>query len=171
MSNIAQSIQPVVQLPGTHQCWAAVVAMMLGRSGADNQAIIHQIISEARQRSVALGGSGDSLDSVSGPLSLARAFGFSYRDLRALPTVPDGNYFAAFLRTAPFGLFGMRPGYGLHALAIFRLNGDFAAPGSTQAHGIDPAAGVHAFSRPLLSLIVPSALRGAAMTGHCVIWR
>ena len=171
MANVAQTIYPVSQLPGTHQCWAAVVAMMLGRHGPDNQTIIHQIISEARQRAVPMGTSGDALDAASGPANLARAFGFTYADLRGRSSLPDGNYFAGLLRTAPFGLFGMRPGYGLHAIAINRLNGDFASLNSTHAHGIDPAAGGSPFSRTLFQLVVPSQQRGADMVGHCVIWR
>jgi hypothetical protein len=171
MAHVSQAISPVVQLPGTHQCWAAVVAMMLRRPGPDNQTIIHQIISEARERRVPMGMGGDSLDATSGPPMLARAFGFNYIDLRGLPSLPDGNYFAAFLRMAPFGILGLRPGYGLHAIAVNRLDGDFAALGSTRAHGIDPMAGGHPFSRLLFNLVAPTLQPGADFVGHCVISR
>jgi hypothetical protein len=164
-----QPITPVLQAQGTHHCWAAVVAMMLGRQG-DSRGLIHQVISEARGANVPM--NGDSLDATAGPQGLAIAYSFQYLDLRPLRTqgtMPDGNYFANFLRSAPFGLFGNRPGYGLHALAVNRLHGDFASLGSTEAHGVDPASGQ--FSRPLISLVMPSQIAGAAMTAHCVIWR
>jgi hypothetical protein len=144
--------------------------MMLGRQGPDSQAIIHQIIREARQRGVSTGGGGDALDATTGPLTLANALGFRYIDLRSPPIVRDGNFFAGLLGVAPFGLFGNRPGYGLHAIAIYRLRGDFASLGSTIAHGIDPMGG-HRFSRPLVDLVMPTRHAGAAMTGHIVIWR
>ncbi len=116
-----------------------------------------------------MGGNGDSLDAANGPAALANAFGFRFADLRMLPGIPDGNYFTQFLRSAPFGLFGNRTGYGLHAIAINRLAGDFASPGSTRATGVDPADNGHPFTLPLLDLIVPSTT-ARAMAGHCVLW-
>jgi len=118
-----------------------------------------------------MGLSGDSLDATSGPPMLAQAFGFQYLDLRGLPSLPDGNYFAAFLRTAPFGILGLRPGYGLHAIAVNRLDGDFAALGATQAHGIDPMGGGHPFSRTLFNLVAPALQARADFVGYCVISR
>ncbi len=170
MANVARPIHPVLQPPGTHQCWAAVVAMMLDRHGPDNSAIIHQVIRESRQLGVPSTVFGDSLDATNGPQALATAFGFHFVDLRGQP-VHDGNYFASFLGAAPFGLMGLRPGYGLHAIAINRLNGDFSSLGTTQAHGIDPAGTASGFSRPLFDLVMPSRTASSDMVGHCVMWR
>jgi len=171
MSDISRPIHAVLQLPGTHQCWAAVIAMMQGRAGSDHQAIIQQVISEARQAGVPISRlTGDSLSEAGGPQALAPAFGFQCTDLRA-QSLQDGNYFANFLRFCPFGLFGHRPGYGLHAIAINRLNGNFASLSSTHAYGIDPIGGAHAFVRSLYQLVMPTAQVAGEMRGHYVVWR
>jgi hypothetical protein len=169
MANISVPIQAVLQQPGTHHCWAAVVAMMQHRPGPDHRTIIHQVISEARAAGVSM--NGDALDAVNGPRSLAGAFGFNCVDLRT-QAVQDGNYFANFLRRqCPFGLFGNRPGYGLHAIAINRLHGDFASLNSTHAVGIDPIGGARSFSRTLFQLVMPTQQTSADMIGHYVLWR
>jgi hypothetical protein len=168
VSNVIVSIHPVLQRAGTHHCWAAVVAMMQSRAGADDQTIIHQVISEARDAGVPM--NGDTLSEVGGPQALAQAFGFACIDLRA-QDVQDGNYFANFLHQCPFGLFGQRPRYGLHAIAINRLNGDFTSLSSTHAYGIDPIGGRHPFMRSLYQLVMPEAQIEGEMCGHYVLWR
>jgi hypothetical protein len=111
--------------------------------------------------------------SASGGPALARAFGFTYVDLRGRGPdfFPDGNFFAGFLRTAPFGLFGVRPGYGLHAIAMYRLAGDFSSLSDTHAHGIDPMGGGHHFEIVLFKLVMPNQQNHAQMQGNFVLYR
>jgi hypothetical protein len=162
MSDVSRACTPVLQRAGTNHCWAAVIAMITGRTG-QSQVIIDDVIAQARSRGVPVNQDG-SLEPANGPRRLASGFGLTCTDLNALPNVPDGNYFAGLLARRPFGIFGNRPGVGLHAVAIYRLSGDFAALGTTMLYGVDPMTGQ--FSRTLFDMIAQG--RGS-MNAHYLI--
>ncbi len=170
MSDVRAPIHPIAQRPGSKQCWAAVIVMMRGLQGNNDQALIDQIIAEGRPRGVHPSVFTGALDPVTGGQTLASAFGFAYTDLRSGP-LQDGNFFADFLRHgSPFGLFGHLPTYGLHAVAIYRVSGDFSSLSTSQAYGVD-SRGPSRFQDSLFNLVNPTVQRGAQMQGHFILHR
>ena len=137
MARVIRHVVPVSQPRGSNLCWAAVVAMITGRSGSG---ILDTIVGEARARSVPLD-SASRLDELSGVPALARAFSLSHTG--CANQVLAGTEISSRLTRAPLGLFGtlVTPPSGgtpRHAVAVHGLTGDFDASSTCQLLGVDP---------------------------------
>ena len=137
MSRVIRHIIPVSQPRGSNLCWAAVTAMILGRSGPG---ILQQIVAEARAAHVAIN-SNDSLDTLSGVSGLASAF--NLRSM-AVSEVLAGETVAGCLGRSPCGFFGLltvppaSSSTPRHAVACHGIVGDLSASSTCTVLGVDP---------------------------------
>jgi hypothetical protein len=129
MSQVIQRIIPVSQPRNSNQCWAAVTAMVLGRSGPG---ILGKIISEAKAGGVAVASDG-ALPPSDVP-ALARTF---HLNLIPISETIAGQDVASHLTTAACGLFGQQPS-GKHAGACNGMTGEFSGVYSSHILGVDP---------------------------------
>lgn len=157
--NIRHRVTYVAQQPGSSRCWAACIAMLTGRRGPNAEAIVDDVVREARQLHVRIRlfwpGAG-GLDETEGPQSLVAAYRLSSwpwpplpgdppavpRDSPNAPTVPP-DIFAAALRRGPAIALGRRlePGPGqhtFHAVIIDGIQGDSTSVVRCDLHGQDP---------------------------------
>jgi hypothetical protein len=130
MSQVIRRILPVSQPHGSKKCWAAVTAMILGRTG---DGIVNQIMSEARAAGVPIQAN-DSLMPDDIP-KLATAFHLNYATTGS--DVLSGQDVADRLSGGACGLFGEEKA-GKHAVACHGMVGDFSSSSTSTILGVDP---------------------------------
>ncbi len=137
MPSIIRHIDPVSQPQGSNLCWAAVTAMVTGRSGSG---AVSQVVEFARGHNVPIDAD-DALNSSTGVPALARAFNRSCRQFSGL--LP-GSDIASRLTRGPIGLFGLlrnppSGGTPRHAVAIHGIAGEeFDSASGSTVLGVDP---------------------------------
>ena len=130
MSNtVMQRIIPVSQARDSNQCWAAVTAMVLGRS---ERGVVERIIAEAKAAGIAVAPDG-GLPPSDVP-RLARTFRLN---VAPVSEVIPGQEVADHLAEASCGLFGQQPS-GKHAVACNGMTGDLAGVFGSHILGVDP---------------------------------
>lgn len=130
---VIKNIVPVAQPKGSNLCWAAVVAMILGRSG---DGVLNQIVSEARAASVPLQ-SDMRLDPVTGVPALAKAFELKHLSI-ADDDMLSGERVIPRLAKGPCGFMGQQSS-GKHAVACHGMVGeDLTASSTSIILGVDP---------------------------------
>lgn len=131
MSQVIRRIVPVSQPRGSKRCWAAVTAMILGRSG---DGIVGQIMAEARAAGVPIQANESLMPEDIA--TLARAF-----HLNSVATGGDvlsGQDVVDRLTIGACGLFGQETA-GKHAVACHGMVGeDFASSSTSTILGVDP---------------------------------
>ena len=137
MSRVIRHVVPVSQPQGSNLCWAAVVAMIVGRSGSD---VVNQIRNEAVAANVPLYANG-TLNETTGVPGLATAFHLRCDNVGT--GILPGQDLADRLTRGPIGLFGLltpppSSGSPRHAVAAHGVTGDFAASSSSMILGVDP---------------------------------
>jgi hypothetical protein len=163
--NIRHQVHYVPQRPGSMRCWAACIAMMTGRRGADAEALVEQVASEARARRVRVRvffPNAGSLDEAEGPTSLAAGYNLA-RLSRPGDFPPRGmvvarpDTFATALARGPAIALGRKldPGAGLHrfhAIVISGISGDSESLTQCHLHGMDPLPGGANFRHSVVGL-------------------
>jgi hypothetical protein len=130
---VIKHIVPVAQPKGSNLCWAAVTAMILGRSG---NGVLDQIVAEAKTGKVPLQ-KDMRLDPTTGVAALARVFKLSYVAI-ADDDMLSGERIVTRLTNAPCGLMGQQSS-GKHAVACHGMVGeDLTASSTSQILGVDP---------------------------------
>lgn len=133
MGQVIRKIIPLAQKPGSNHCWAAVTAMMLGKSGPT---AIDEVIVDAKLYKVPLQAD-DRLDPQTGVGALARAFGFTFD---SVPALGGRQQIHDALQRGVCGLFGQaRFSWGKtegHAVAIHGMVIDDKT-GNTRILGVD----------------------------------
>jgi hypothetical protein len=131
MKPVIRHIIPVAQPKGSQYCWAAVTAMVTGRSGPG---IVMQIVAEAKLAKVPINANG-SLDIVNGAASLAAAFKLSYESVDSMIA---GEAVAKRMPMGPCGLMGVEK-TGWHVVACHGMVGeDLTSASSSTILGVDP---------------------------------
>jgi len=134
--------------------WAACIAMVTGRRGADSEALVQQVVVEARTRHVRTAIFGDnagSLDIAEGPGSLATGYGFARLSRpRNFPTVgmavAKAEVFATAIARGPAIALGRKLDRGagmheFHAIVISGISGDPKTLLQCDLYGMDPLPG------------------------------
>ena len=129
MSQIIRRVQPISQARNSMKCWAAVTAMILGRTG---DRIVDTIVAEARAAGVPIR-SDDSL-SPSAVGDLATAF---HLTCDTVSGVLSGQDVADRMGVACVGLMGQETA-GKHAVICHGMIGDFSASSTCDIWGVDP---------------------------------
>ena len=129
MSQIVRHVIPISQPQGSNKCWAAVVAMVLGRSGSG---IVEKIVAEARTAGVPIQSDG-RLD-PNAPSQLAQAFNLN---ITTVSTVLSGQDVAGRMSRGAVGLLGQES-TGKHAVVCHGMIGDFSASSTCDIWGVDP---------------------------------
>lgn len=163
--NIRHQVHYVPQRPGSPRCWAACIAMVTGRRGADPEALVQQVVTEARTRhvrTVIFGDNAGSLDLDEGPRSLATGYGFARLSRpRDFPTadmvVAKANVFETALARGPAIALGKKldPGPGMHrfhAIVVSGISGDPRSLTQCLLYGMDPLPGGANFRHSVVGL-------------------
>lgn len=119
---------PVTQIPqprGSAKCWAACLAMILRRTGANSDVIVNSMVAEARTRGISLH-SDDSLP-VDGVARLASTFGLHHwHRTGSFTTAVLPSEFAAVLQHGPAMVFGRLRNAQAHVLVLNGIEGDLS---------------------------------------------
>ncbi len=130
---VIKHIVPVSQPKGSNLCWAAVTAMILGRSG---NGVLDQIVAEAKAASVPLQ-KDMRLDPVTGVEALAKAFKLKWASVSD-DQMLSGENLVPRLASGPCGLMGQQTS-GKHAVACHGMVGeDLTAASTSIILGVDP---------------------------------
>jgi hypothetical protein len=137
MPSIIRHVDPVAQPQGSNLCWAAVTAMLTGRSGSG---AVNQVVELARSNNVPIDAD-NALNASTGVPALARAFNRSCRQMSGL--LP-GSDVSSRLTRGPIGLFGVlrnppAGGTPRHAVVLHGITGEeFDSASGSTVLGVDP---------------------------------
>lgn len=129
MSHIVRRVIPISQARDSNKCWAAVTAMVLGRSG---RGIVDTIVAEARAAGVSIQSDDRLAPNAVG--ALARAF---HLNCDAVSGVLSGQNVVDRMGSGCVGLFGTETA-GKHAVICHGMTGGFDASSTCDIWGVDP---------------------------------
>ena len=125
MINRQYHVTQIPQTPGSAKCWAACLAMILRRTGADSDAIVNAMVAEARTRGITLH-SDDSLP-VNSVAQLASTFGLHHwHRTSAFTTTVLPSDFDSALRRGPAMVFGRLRNAQAHVMVLKGIQGDLS---------------------------------------------
>jgi len=123
--NKRYSITHIPQPRGSAKCWAACLAMVLRRTGANSDAIVNAMVAEARGHGIQLH-SDDSLP-IDGVARLASAFGLQrWHRTSSFTTSVLPNDFSAALQHGPAMVFGRLRNAQGHVMVLSGIQGDLS---------------------------------------------
>lgn len=137
MINKQYSVVQIPQPRGSAKCWAACLAMILRRTGANSDAIVNGMVAEARARGILL--RDDESLPVDGVSRLANTFGLHQWHRPSFNTAVLPSDFAAVLQRGPAMVFGRIRSAQAHVMVLNGIHGDLAGPMTdVEVSGYDP---------------------------------